>query len=122
MFFDLLNIKPPEWHQAFIDGRRLTSMSYNFSLDLIFERGRASVSQTANSLGFVEDTGGPFTTTRYPQTNRPIYCIVDFGIFLGRSDGCAFYKLLVVSDTLPYAVVGFDLYAGRDHPRRNLSY
>ena len=24
MFFDLLNIKPPEWHQAFIDGRRLT--------------------------------------------------------------------------------------------------
>ena len=26
MFFDLLNIKPPDWHQAFIDGRRLTSM------------------------------------------------------------------------------------------------
>ena len=25
MFFDLFNIKPPEWHQAFIDGRRLTS-------------------------------------------------------------------------------------------------
>ncbi len=25
MFFDLLNIKPPEWHRAFIDGRRLTS-------------------------------------------------------------------------------------------------
>ncbi|OCH89904.1 hypothetical protein OBBRIDRAFT_793801 [Obba rivulosa] len=24
MFFDLFNIKPPEWHQAFIDGRRLT--------------------------------------------------------------------------------------------------
>ncbi|EJF61068.1 hypothetical protein DICSQDRAFT_147513 [Dichomitus squalens LYAD-421 SS1] len=24
MFFDLLNIKPPEWHRAFIDGRRLT--------------------------------------------------------------------------------------------------
>ncbi|KAH9950606.1 Rapamycin-insensitive companion of mTOR, N-term-domain-containing protein [Amylocystis lapponica] len=24
MFFDLMNIKPPEWHQAFIDGRRLT--------------------------------------------------------------------------------------------------
>ncbi|KAJ3553483.1 hypothetical protein NM688_g3590 [Phlebia brevispora] len=24
MFFDLLNIKPPDWHQAFIDGRRLT--------------------------------------------------------------------------------------------------
>ncbi|KAG6916446.1 hypothetical protein DXG01_006774 [Tephrocybe rancida] len=24
MFFDLLNIKPPEWHQTFIDGRRLT--------------------------------------------------------------------------------------------------
>ncbi|KAI0822217.1 Rapamycin-insensitive companion of mTOR, N-term-domain-containing protein [Trametes gibbosa] len=25
MFFDLLNIKPPEWHRAFIDGRRLTT-------------------------------------------------------------------------------------------------
>ena len=25
MLFDLMNIKPPEWHQAFIDGRRLTS-------------------------------------------------------------------------------------------------
>ncbi|KAI0346017.1 hypothetical protein BDW22DRAFT_1353679 [Trametopsis cervina] len=24
MFFDLFNIKPPEWHQAFLDGRRLT--------------------------------------------------------------------------------------------------
>ncbi|KAI0755187.1 Rapamycin-insensitive companion of mTOR, N-term-domain-containing protein [Daedaleopsis nitida] len=24
MFFDLLNIKPPDWHRAFIDGRRLT--------------------------------------------------------------------------------------------------
>ncbi|KZT18431.1 hypothetical protein NEOLEDRAFT_1125374 [Neolentinus lepideus HHB14362 ss-1] len=24
MFFDLLNIKPPDWHQTFIDGRRLT--------------------------------------------------------------------------------------------------
>ncbi|KAI0073477.1 hypothetical protein K474DRAFT_1666532 [Panus rudis PR-1116 ss-1] len=24
MFFDLLNIKPPDWHQAFIAGRRLT--------------------------------------------------------------------------------------------------
>ncbi|CAL1712811.1 unnamed protein product [Somion occarium] len=24
MFFDVLNIKPPEWHQAFIAGRRLT--------------------------------------------------------------------------------------------------
>ena len=25
MFFDLLNIKPPDWYQTFIDGRRLTS-------------------------------------------------------------------------------------------------
>lgn len=25
MFFDLLNIKPPDWHEAFIAGRRLTS-------------------------------------------------------------------------------------------------
>nr|VWP00964.1 Guanyl nucleotide exchange factor Sql2 [Ganoderma boninense] len=25
MFFVILNIKPPEWHQAFIDGRRLTT-------------------------------------------------------------------------------------------------
>ena len=25
MFFELFNIKPPEWHQAFLDGRRLTS-------------------------------------------------------------------------------------------------
>ena len=25
MFFELLNIKPPEWYQTFIDGRRLTS-------------------------------------------------------------------------------------------------
>jgi large subunit ribosomal protein L17e len=25
MFFDLLNIKTPEWYQTFIDGRRLTS-------------------------------------------------------------------------------------------------
>ncbi|KAI0643109.1 Rapamycin-insensitive companion of mTOR, N-term-domain-containing protein [Trametes meyenii] len=24
MFFDLLNIRPPEWHRAFIDGKRLT--------------------------------------------------------------------------------------------------
>ncbi|KAG6812566.1 hypothetical protein H0H92_002218 [Tricholoma furcatifolium] len=24
MFFDLLNIRPPDWHQTFIDGRRLT--------------------------------------------------------------------------------------------------
>lgn len=27
MFFDLLNIKPPDWYQTFIDGRRLTSTS-----------------------------------------------------------------------------------------------
>lgn len=27
MFFDLLNIKPPDWYQTFIDGRRLTSKS-----------------------------------------------------------------------------------------------
>lgn len=27
MFFDLLNIKTPEWFQTFIDGRRLTSQS-----------------------------------------------------------------------------------------------
>jgi rapamycin-insensitive companion of mTOR len=27
MFFDLLNIKTPEWFQTFIDGRRLTSES-----------------------------------------------------------------------------------------------
>lgn len=27
MFFDLLNINEPEWHQTFIDGRRLTSSS-----------------------------------------------------------------------------------------------
>lgn len=27
MFFDLLNIRAPDWHQAFIAGRRLTSMS-----------------------------------------------------------------------------------------------
>lgn len=27
MFFDLLNIKTPEWYQTFIDGRRLTSSS-----------------------------------------------------------------------------------------------
>lgn len=26
MFFDLLNIKSPEWYQTFIDGRRLTSL------------------------------------------------------------------------------------------------
>lgn len=25
MFFDLLNIKAPEWYKTFIDGRRLTS-------------------------------------------------------------------------------------------------
>ena len=25
MFFDLLNIRAPDWHQAFIAGRRLTS-------------------------------------------------------------------------------------------------
>ena len=25
MFFDLLNLKSPEWYQTFIDGRRLTS-------------------------------------------------------------------------------------------------
>lgn len=25
MFFELLNIKTPEWYQTFIDGRRLTS-------------------------------------------------------------------------------------------------
>ena len=31
MLFDLLNIKPPEWHRAFIDGRRLTS-KFNLSL------------------------------------------------------------------------------------------
>ena len=33
MFFDLLNIKAPEWYKTFIDGRRLTSeysiMSWN---------------------------------------------------------------------------------------------
>lgn len=28
MFFDLLNIKPPDWHKAFIDGRRLTSKDF----------------------------------------------------------------------------------------------
>ena len=28
MFFDLLNIRAPDWHQAFIAGRRLTSMSF----------------------------------------------------------------------------------------------
>ncbi|TFK88497.1 hypothetical protein K466DRAFT_488810 [Polyporus arcularius HHB13444] len=33
MFFDLLNIKPPEWHRAFIDGRRLT----------MYRRSRTSV-------------------------------------------------------------------------------
>lgn len=27
MFFDLLNIRAPDWHQAFIAGRRLTSTS-----------------------------------------------------------------------------------------------
>lgn len=32
MFFDLFNIKPPEWHQAFIDGRRLTSTIYPLSI------------------------------------------------------------------------------------------
>ena len=26
MFFELLNIKTPDWFQSFIDGRRLTSM------------------------------------------------------------------------------------------------
>jgi rapamycin-insensitive companion of mTOR len=26
IFFELLNIKSPEWYQTFIDGRRLTSM------------------------------------------------------------------------------------------------
>ena len=26
MFFNLLKITEPEWHQTFIDGRRLTSM------------------------------------------------------------------------------------------------
>lgn len=30
MFFDLFNIKPPEWHQAFIDGRRLTSRKHPY--------------------------------------------------------------------------------------------
>lgn len=30
MFFDLLNIKPPDWYQTFIDGRRLTSVSQHF--------------------------------------------------------------------------------------------
>ena len=25
MFFELLNLKTPEWYQTFIDGRRLTS-------------------------------------------------------------------------------------------------
>ena len=29
MFFDLLNIKPPEWHKTFIEGRRLTSTYYS---------------------------------------------------------------------------------------------
>lgn len=27
MFFDLLNIKTPEWYQTFINGKRLTSES-----------------------------------------------------------------------------------------------
>jgi rapamycin-insensitive companion of mTOR len=31
MFFDLLNIKPPEWYQTFIDGRRLTSEFFSLS-------------------------------------------------------------------------------------------
>jgi hypothetical protein len=28
MFFELLNIKTPAWYKAFINGRRLTGMSY----------------------------------------------------------------------------------------------
>jgi rapamycin-insensitive companion of mTOR len=29
MFFELLNIKTPSWYKAFINGRRLTGMSYH---------------------------------------------------------------------------------------------
>ncbi|KAG6816036.1 hypothetical protein H0H87_009102 [Tephrocybe sp. NHM501043] len=36
MFFDLLNIKPPDWHQTFIDGRRLTM--YQKSRDIMETR------------------------------------------------------------------------------------
>ncbi|KAI0087847.1 Rapamycin-insensitive companion of mTOR, N-term-domain-containing protein [Irpex rosettiformis] len=33
MFFELFNIKPPEWHQAFLDGRRLTMYRRNRTKD-----------------------------------------------------------------------------------------
>lgn len=45
MFFDLLNIKPPDWYQTFIDGRRLTStfsLPYSYSIqppcNLVYRR------------------------------------------------------------------------------------
>ncbi|PIL22333.1 hypothetical protein GSI_15021 [Ganoderma sinense ZZ0214-1] len=45
MFFVLLNIKPPEWHQAFIDGRRLTRSSS------VYRRSRQSTDmQSSNEI------------------------------------------------------------------------
>ena len=60
MFFDLLNIKPPEWHRAFIDGRRLTS-KYSEQ-----KRSRAHVSYS----WMPQCTVGQ---EQAPSSNRPIY-------------------------------------------------
>ena len=35
MFFELLNIKTPAWYKAFINGRRLTGMTYHVGMDSV---------------------------------------------------------------------------------------
>lgn len=50
MFYDLLNIKEPEWHQTFIDGRRLTSKTNNNHLFSKPDFVSNSVSTTTTAL------------------------------------------------------------------------
>ncbi len=48
MFFDLFNIKPPEWHQAFIDGRRLTSELIYHTLTVVLRVSQCMVRRSQN--------------------------------------------------------------------------
>lgn len=53
MFFELLNIKTPAWYKAFINGRRLTGMSYHAKNvnGTTSYNGSDSVPQVRPSLG-----------------------------------------------------------------------
>ena len=79
MFFELFNIKPPEWHQAFLDGRRLTSEFYVLCVVFTGLTRVISVSTESNKR-CSESRGRTTEQTRRSQTYRSIRCAVDISV------------------------------------------